>query len=130
MFGIRPVGRIYNHISGTDLIKHKDGEYYVLEDNVRAPSGISYVLSNREAMKRTLFNLFRRFNVRSVQDYPQQLLATMQSVAPEGAEMPTCVLLTPGMYNSAYFEHAYLALTWAFRSWRAATCSWTKTLCT
>jgi uncharacterized circularly permuted ATP-grasp superfamily protein len=111
MFGIKPVGRIYNHISGTDLIKHKDGEYYVLEDNVRVPSGISYVLSNREAMKRTLFGLFRKFNVRSVQDYSSQLLATMQSVAPEGAEVPTCVLLTPGLYNSAYFEHAYLALS-------------------
>lgn len=111
MFGIKPVGLIYNHISGTDLIKHKDGEYYVLEDNVRVPSGISYVLSNREAMKRTLFNLFRKFNIRSVQDYSSQLLATMQSVAPEGAEEPTCVLLTPGLYNSAYFEHAYLALS-------------------
>jgi uncharacterized circularly permuted ATP-grasp superfamily protein len=111
MKGIRPVGRIYNHISGTDLIKHSDGEYYVLEDNVRVPSGISYVLSNREAMKRTLFGLFRKFNIQSVQDYSPQLLATMQSVAPDGAEDPTCVLLTPGLYNSAYFEHAFLALS-------------------
>lgn len=110
MLGVNPVGGIYNHISGTDLIKHKDGEYYVLEDNVRCPSGISYVLSNREAMKRTLFQLFRKHNVRSVQDYSQQLLATMQSVAPEGVDNPTCVLLTPGLYNSAYFEHAFLAL--------------------
>jgi uncharacterized circularly permuted ATP-grasp superfamily protein len=110
MLGVKPVGRIYNHISGTDLIKHSDGQYYVLEDNVRVPSGISYVLANREAMKRTLFNLFRKFQVRSIQDYTQQLLATMQSVAPEGADVPTCVLLTPGMYNSAYFEHAFLAI--------------------
>jgi len=110
MLGIKPVGRIYNHISGTDLIKHSDGQYYVLEDNVRVPSGISYVLANREAMKRTLFSLFRKFKVRTVQDYSQQLLATMQSVAPEGAETPTCVLLTPGLYNSAYFEHAFLAM--------------------
>ena len=110
MLGVKPVGRIYNHISGTDLIKHSDGEYYVLEDNVRVPSGISYVLANREAMKRTLFNLFRKFKVRSVQDYSQQLLAMMQSVAPEGADVPTCVLLTPGLYNSAYFEHAFLAM--------------------
>jgi len=110
MLGVKPVGRIYNHISGTDLIKHSDGEYYVLEDNVRVPSGISYVLANREAMKRTLFNLFRKFKVRSVQDYSQQLLAMMHSVAPEGADVPTCVLLTPGLYNSAYFEHAFLAM--------------------
>lgn len=109
MIGINPVGSIYNHISGTDLIKHSDGEYYVLEDNVRCPSGISYVLSNREAMKRTLFQLFRKYGVATVQDYPQQLLSMMQSVAPDGVDMPTCVLLTPGMYNSAYFEHAFLA---------------------
>jgi len=110
MLGVKPVGGIYNHISGTDLIKHSDGQYYVLEDNVRVPSGISYVLANREAMKRTLFNLFRKFQVRTVQDYTQQLLSIMHSVAPEGAETPTCVLLTPGLYNSAYFEHAFLAM--------------------
>ena len=110
MLGVKPVGRIYNHISGTDLIKHSDGQYYVLEDNVRVPSGISYVLANREAMKRTLFSLFRKFKVRTIQDYSQQLLATMHSVAPEGADTPTCVLLTPGLYNSAYFEHAFLAM--------------------
>jgi uncharacterized circularly permuted ATP-grasp superfamily protein len=110
MLGMKPVGRIYNHISGTDLIKHSDGEYYVLEDNVRVPSGISYVLANREAMKRTLFNLFRKFKIRPVQDYSQQLLAMMHSVAPEGTDTPTCVLLTPGLYNSAYFEHAFLAM--------------------
>jgi uncharacterized circularly permuted ATP-grasp superfamily protein len=70
MLDINPAGGIYNHICGTDLIKHKDGEYYVLEDNVRTPSGVSYVLSNREAMKRTLPGLFRKFNIPSVQDYP------------------------------------------------------------
>lgn len=111
MLDINPVGNIYNHISGTDLIKHSDGEYYVLEDNVRCPSGVSYVLSNREAMKRTLFNLFRKYKVRSVQDYPQHLLSIMQSVAPEGVDQPTCVVLTPGMYNSAYYEHSFLALS-------------------
>ena len=110
MLGIKPVGRIYNHISGTDLIKHSDGQYYVLEDNVRVPSGISYVLANREAMKRTLFTLFRKFKIRPVQDYSQQLLAMMHSVAPEASGSPTCVLLTPGLYNSAYFEHAFLAM--------------------
>ncbi|RDC61886.1 circularly permuted type 2 ATP-grasp protein [Adhaeribacter pallidiroseus] len=110
MLGFSPIGNIYNHISGTDLIKHSDGEYYVLEDNVRCPSGVSYVLSNREAMKKTLFNLFRKHNILSVQDYPQQLLAMMQSVAPETDNEPTCVVLTPGVYNSAYYEHAFLAL--------------------
>lgn len=110
LLGITPVGKIYNHISGTDLIKHSDGEYYVLEDNVRCPSGVSYVLSNREAMKKTLFPLFRKYNVRSVQEYSQQLLATMQSVAPEGVDTPNCIVLTPGMYNSAYYEHSFLAL--------------------
>ncbi|QNF35840.1 circularly permuted type 2 ATP-grasp protein [Adhaeribacter swui] len=110
MLGFNPVGNIYNHISGTDLIKHRDGQYYVLEDNVRCPSGVSYVLSNREAMKKTLFNLFRKHNILSVQDYPQQLLAIMQSVAPESDNEPNCVVLTPGVYNSAYYEHAFLAL--------------------
>jgi uncharacterized circularly permuted ATP-grasp superfamily protein len=110
MMGLKPVGKIYNHISGTDLIKHSDGKYYVLEDNVRCPSGVSYVLSNREAMKKTLSGLFRKYNIRSVQDYPQQLLSIMQSVAPESADNPTCVVLTPGVYNSAYYEHSFLAL--------------------
>ncbi|MDQ3292489.1 MAG: circularly permuted type 2 ATP-grasp protein [Bacteroidota bacterium] len=111
MLGINPVGNIYNHISGTDLIKHSDGQYYVLEDNVRCPSGVSYVLSNREAMKKTLFNLFRKHDVLSVQDYPQQLLSMMQSVAPPTDNEPICVVLTPGVYNSAYYEHSFLALT-------------------
>lgn len=110
MTGIKPIGNIYNHISGTDLIKHADGEYYVLEDNIRSPSGVSYVLSNREAMKKSLFNLFRKYNIRSVQDYPLQLQSIMQSVAPDGVDTPVCVLLTPGIYNSAYYEHAFLAL--------------------
>jgi uncharacterized circularly permuted ATP-grasp superfamily protein len=110
MMGMQPVGKIYNHISGTDLIKHSDGQYYVLEDNVRCPSGVSYVLSNREAMKKTLSGLFRKYNIRSVQDYPQQLLSIMQSVAPESADNPNCIVLTPGMYNSAYYEHSFLAL--------------------
>ena len=99
MLGFKPTGGIYNHISGTDLIKHRDGQYYVLEDNLRCPSGISYVLSNRVTMKRTLFPLFRKFNVAPVQHYPQELLSTMQSVAPAGVDIPNCVVLTPGVYN-------------------------------
>jgi uncharacterized circularly permuted ATP-grasp superfamily protein len=109
MMDFTPPGGIYTHISGTDLIKHKDGEYYVLEDNLRCPSGVSYVLSNREAMKRTLSKVFLSYKIEPVQDYPEQLLAMIQSVAPEGIDNPTCVVLTPGMYNSAYYEHSFLA---------------------
>lgn len=109
MMNVNPPGGIYTHISGTDLIKHNDGEYYVLEDNLRCPSGVSYVLSNREAMKRTLSKVFLNYKILPVQDYPDQLLSCIQSVAPEGVYNPTCVVLTPGMYNSAYYEHSFLA---------------------
>ncbi len=110
MMGVNPVGKIYTHVSGTDLIKHNDGKYYVLEDNVRCPSGVSYVLSNRDAIKKTFPNLLLHHDVSSVQEYPLQLHEIMKSVAPEKAESPTCVVLTPGIFNSAYFEHAFLAL--------------------
>lgn len=109
MEGFKPVGGVYTHISGTDLIKGKNGEYYVLEDNVRCPSGISYVLSNRQAMKRTFSELISKYDVMAVDDYPDQLYDKMVSVAPIGSDEPTCVLLTPGIYNSAYFEHTFLA---------------------
>jgi len=109
MEGIKPAGGIYNHISGTDLIRHNDGNYYVLEDNIRVPSGVSYVLANRNTLKKTLPTLFNKCKVQLVQDYPQQLLEMLQSVAPNGVDEPTCVVLTPGMYNSAYFEHSFLA---------------------
>ncbi|MDX2283370.1 MAG: circularly permuted type 2 ATP-grasp protein [Bacteroidia bacterium] len=104
-----PAGGIYNHISGTDLIRHKDGQYYILEDNIRCPSGVSYVLANREAMKAGLSDLFQECNVALVKPYPTELLSVIQSVAPETADRPTAVVLTPGMYNSAYFEHSFLA---------------------
>jgi uncharacterized circularly permuted ATP-grasp superfamily protein len=109
MMNFTPPEGIYTHISGTDLIKHNDGEYYVLEDNLRCPSGVSYVLSNREAMKRTLSKVFLSYKIMPVQDYPEQLLSMIQSVAPGGIDNPTCVILTPGMYNSAYYEHSFLA---------------------
>ncbi|WP_460924991.1 circularly permuted type 2 ATP-grasp protein [Pontibacter brevis] len=109
MEGLNPAGGIYNHISGTDLIKHSDGEYYILEDNVRCPSGISYVLSNRDAMKQTLFPLFDAYHIQPVQEYTEHMLAMMQSVAPEGKTEPCCAVLTDGMQASAYFEHAFLA---------------------
>jgi len=104
-----PPGGIYNHISGTDVIKHNDGSYYILEDNIRCPSGVSYVLANRETMKKTISNIFSQFNVSSVADYPEALLETMQAVRPYNQDEPVCVLLTPGIYNSAYYEHSFLA---------------------
>jgi uncharacterized circularly permuted ATP-grasp superfamily protein len=108
--GIHPPRRVWCHITGTDLIRHGDGNVYVLEDNLRVPSGVSYVLENRELMKRTFPQVFEGLRVRPVDDYPSKLLETLQSIAPISAgENPTVVLLTPGMYNSAYFEHSFLA---------------------
>ncbi|WP_177182996.1 circularly permuted type 2 ATP-grasp protein [Deinococcus reticulitermitis] len=98
---------IYTHIVGTDLIRNEAGEYLVLEDNLRSPSGVSYLLSNRDAMRRIYPGMFEGQGVRSVQHYATALLALLQSMSPR--EDGTVVLLTPGMYNSAYFEHAYLA---------------------
>ncbi len=109
MFDVNPMGGIYNHISGTDLIKHSDGKFYVLEDNVRCPSGVSYVLANRDAMKRTLSPLFSQFTISGVNNYTNELLAILKSVCPEGVDNPVCAILTPGMYNAAYYEHSYLA---------------------
>jgi uncharacterized circularly permuted ATP-grasp superfamily protein len=101
--------RIYIHICGTDLIRGADGNYMVLEDNGRCPSGVSYVLENRGAMKRTFPGMFEAIGVRPVEHYPQELLKMLQYIAPAGVVEPTVVLLTPGSYNSAYFEHTYLA---------------------
>jgi len=109
MIGLNPPGGIYIHITGTDIIKHNDGKYYVLEDNLRCPSGVSYVLSNRDTMKKIFFNLFSRYHVKPVMQYTEKLLATIRSVAPESIDNPNCVVLTPGIYNSAYFEHSFLA---------------------
>jgi uncharacterized circularly permuted ATP-grasp superfamily protein len=100
---------IYIHICGSDLIRGADGKYMVLEDNARCPSGVSYVLENRRAMKRTFPSLFEQVGVQPVDHYPQELLKALQYIAPAGVADPTVVLLTPGAYNSAYFEHTYLA---------------------
>ena len=100
---------IYIHICGTDLIRDRDGNYLVLEDNARCPSGVSYVLENRQAMKRIFPTLFSEYRVRPVEDYGQELLNTLRYIAPPTAEEPTVVLLTPGVYNSAYYEHSFLA---------------------
>jgi len=100
---------IYIHICGSDLIRGADGTYMVLEDNGRCPSGVSYLLENRQAMKRVFPKLFSRHAVRSVDRYPQELLEVLRYVAPQGNPDPTVVVLTPGIYNSAYFEHSFLA---------------------
>ncbi len=109
MRGLQVPRNVYVAIAGTDLLRLKSGEYVVLEDNLRVPSGVSYMLTNRRVMKRTLPYLFRNYGVRPIEHYPQALLSTLRSIAPEGRPEPTIVLLTPGVYNSAYFEHTYLA---------------------
>jgi uncharacterized circularly permuted ATP-grasp superfamily protein len=100
---------IYIHVCGTDLIRGADGKYMVLEDNGRTPSGVSYVLENRRAMKRSFPEIFESVGVRPVDSYPAELLKLLRHLAPGGVADPTVVLLTPGPFNSAYFEHTYLA---------------------
>jgi uncharacterized circularly permuted ATP-grasp superfamily protein len=107
--GLKPPKGIWCHITGTDLVRDGDGEFYVLEDNLRCPSGVSYVLENREVMKRIFPKLFGGLKILPVEDYPERLLETLQYLAPPSDNPPTCVLLTPGIYNSAYFEHSFLA---------------------
>lgn len=109
MVGLKVPHNIYIHICGTDLIRGSDGKYYVLEDNGRTPSGVSYVLENRQVMKRVLPGLFSSYRVRAVEDYPYNLLQCLKHVAPGHVDDPTIAVLTPGIYNSAYFEHSFLA---------------------
>ncbi len=107
--GIRPPGGVYCHVSGCDLVRDADGSWKVLEDNVRTPSGISYMLENRRAMTRLLPGLFSSYRVRPVDHYPMLLLNALREVAPAGDGEPTVVVWTPGPLNSAYFEHTFLA---------------------
>ena len=100
---------IYIHICGTDLIRDDDGNYLVLEDNARCPSGVSYVIENRQTMKRVFPNLLGNIASGPVEDYSQELLNVLRYIAPRRQSEPTVVLLTPGVYNSAYFEHSFLA---------------------
>ena len=100
---------IYVHICGTDLVRDDKGDYYVLEDNLRSPSGVSYVLQNRMLMTRIFPGLFRENRVLAVDHYCSQLLTNLRYVSPRKIDDPTVVLLTPGEFNSAYFEHAFLA---------------------
>ncbi len=109
MMGINVPKNVYAHVTGTDLVRGDNGDYFVLEDNLRSPSGVSYMLENRQAMKRTFATMFQQYGVRAIEHYPQELLATLRSVAPRENPDATVVLLTPGIYNSAYFEHAFLA---------------------
>ena len=109
MKGFTPPQGVWCHISGVDLVRGGDGQFYVLEDNLRCPSGVSYVLENREVLKRTLSTVFDGMDVAPIDDYPERLLDTLLSCAPDDVENPTAVLLTPGIYNSAYFEHTFLA---------------------
>jgi uncharacterized circularly permuted ATP-grasp superfamily protein len=107
--GLHPARGVWCHVIGTDLVRDRDGQLYVLEDNLRCPSGVSYVLENREVLKATFPRVFEDSRVRPVEEYPSRLLGTLQSLAPAAVASPTVVVLTPGIYNSAYFEHAFLA---------------------
>lgn len=110
MLGFDPPGRVYSHIVGIDIIRTADGGFQVLEDNCRTPSGVSYMLENREIMQRMFPDLFASTRVAPVDSYPNDLLATLKEVAPAGAGSdPTVVVLTPGSFNSAYYEHSFLA---------------------
>lgn len=110
MMGVDVAAGIYAHIAGVDLVRAGEGEFYVLEDNLRVPSGVSYMIEDRKMMMRLFPELFSRHKVAPVQHYPDMLLENLRTVAPpSAADDPTVVLLTPGAYNSAYFEHAFLA---------------------
>jgi uncharacterized circularly permuted ATP-grasp superfamily protein len=113
MMNVDLPGQVYSHISGIDIVRAANpgggGDYYVLEDNLRVPSGVSYMLENRKMMMRLFPELFAMHRIAPVAHYPDLLLETLRAVAPAGVNEPTVVVLTPGMYNSAYFEHAFLA---------------------
>ena len=113
MMNVDVPGNIYSHVSGIDIVRapnaQGEGEYYVLEDNLRVPSGVSYMLEDRKMMMRLFPELFNENRVAPVAHYPDLLLETLRSMAPPATAEPTVVVLTPGMYNSAYFEHAFLA---------------------
>jgi uncharacterized circularly permuted ATP-grasp superfamily protein len=109
MQGVSVASDIYAHIAGVDIVRAGQGEFYVLEDNLRVPSGVSYMLEDRKMMMRLFPELFAKNKIAPVDHYPDMLLDNLRSVAPMGIDNPTIVVMTPGMYNSAYFEHAFLA---------------------
>lgn len=107
--GLNPPKGVWAHVTGTDLIRDAKGTFFVLEDNLRVPSGVSYVLLNRTLMKRNFPEVFHQSRVRRVVDYPDRFMKMLHQLAPEGIVKPNVAVLTPGVYNSAYFEHAFLA---------------------
>ena len=107
--GVSPAHGVWSHVCGTDLVRDVDGAVYVLEDNLRVPSGVSYMLENREVMKRVFPELFQNYRILPIDDYADQFVRTLRSLSPRKTKIPEVVVLTPGLYNSAYFEHAYLA---------------------
>ena len=107
--GLTPPKNVWCHITGTDLVRDHDGQMYVLEDNMRCPSGVSYVLENRQLMKQTFPRLFEQTSIEPVDDYSNRLLDALQYTMDDQTSSPTVALLSPGMYNSAYFEHSFLA---------------------
>ena len=107
--GISPAYGVWAHICGTDLVRDKDGEFYVLEDNLRVPSGVSYMLENRSIMKRVIPEAFEKIDIAPIGDYPANLFDTLNALSPRKNSKPVVVVLTPGIFNSAYFEHAFLA---------------------
>jgi uncharacterized circularly permuted ATP-grasp superfamily protein len=109
MLGIAPPGGVWAHVAGIDVVRVDDDDFYVLEDNLRSPSGVSYMIENRSVMMRLFPELFSQNRIAPVEHYPNELLAMLRSLAPAHAGDPTVVVLTPGMHNSAYFEHAFLA---------------------
>ena len=107
--GMKPAFGVWAHVCGSDLVRGADGTMYVLEDNLRVPSGVSYMLENRAVTKRVFADLFRHLDIHPVDGYPARLFDLLASLSPRPGEVPTIALLTPGVFNSAYFEHAYLA---------------------
>ena len=108
MQGMDVPGGIYAHVAGVDIVRADEGAYYVLEDNLRVPSGVSYMLENRRMMMRLFPELFANQSIKPVEHYPDLLLENLRGVAPAGEEEPEVAVLTPGAYNSAFFEHAFL----------------------
>ena len=107
--GVKPKHSVWAHVCGSDLIRDHKGKFYVLEDNLRVPSGVSYMLENREITKRVLPELFLKNNIKPIDDYPLKLYETLKSISPRKLKKPIICVLTPGIYNSAYFEHSFLA---------------------
>ncbi len=107
--GMKPAFNVWANICGTDLIRDRDGKFYVLEDNLRVPSGVSYMLENRKVTKRVFPELFENYNIQPITEYPSQLFDMLAAISPRPLDYPEIVVLTPGIYNSAYFEHSFLA---------------------